>query len=243
MPNNEQTHAKNLDNLRTAISIGESIGAVYKPSSNLIVLTVLGQFADTFTAKLQAVNDVLPADENAVDARMAAFKPVPKRVTQILNAAKAQGLSVESIATLRTTANALRGIRATKKVVDDPTTPEDESKKSISSSNRSYAGQLENLDLIVEQLKSLPAYAPNENEYTTGTLEGWVAGLNTLNQTAITTSGPVRTARNDRTAFCYSEIDGLIVRMKLIKAYAKTILPANDTRLIQLSKLSFKNFA
>lgn len=242
MPNNEQTHAKNLDNLRTAISIGESIGAPYQPSKNLIDLAKLGQFADTFDNKLEAINDVLPAENLAVKARMAAFKLVSGRTTKIMQAAKGQGLDAGEMAMLKTTANAIRGIRVTAKTPDDPNTPEDESKKSVSSSNRSYAGMLESLDLYVEQLKSLAGYTPNEAEYQTATLETWVNGLNTLNQTAIDAKGPPRTARNDRDAFAYNKTDGLIVRMTMMKNYVKTILPANDTRLKQLSKLAFKNF-
>jgi hypothetical protein len=220
MPNNEQTHAKNLDNLRTAISIGESIGAAYQPSKSLIDLVKLGQFADIFEDKLQAINDVLPAENLAIKARMAGFKPVSSKTTAIMNAAKGQGLDTSEFAMLKTTANALRGIRVTPKTPDDPNTPEDESKKSVSSSNRSFAGILESLDLFVEQLKSLAGYTPNEAEYQTATLETWVAGLNTLNQTAIDAKGPPRTARNDRdtgrsflcTNDCFYCISGYIFR-------------------------------
>ena len=53
----EQTHAKNLDNLRTAISIGQSIGGSYLPSSPLIDISKMQTFEDEVTAVMQAVND------------------------------------------------------------------------------------------------------------------------------------------------------------------------------------------
>jgi hypothetical protein len=181
MPNTEQTNAKNLDNLRTANSIIESIGAPFNPTNNLIKLAALETFEDEYTAAMQAVNDALPVEENAVDARMTAFKPVSKRVTKILNAAKGQGLPADALDSLRTVANEIRGIRVTPKTPDDPTTPGvDESKQNVSSSNRSYAGILEALDQFIEQLKSNAAYNPNETEYKTATPEAWRDDLNAL---------------------------------------------------------------
>lgn len=239
MPNNEQTHAKNLDNLRTAISIAQSIGALYKPSKPVIEVANLQTYEAAISVVMEGVNNVLPAEDNAVGSRMAAFKLVPKRVTKILNAAKGQGLTIEFISDIRTTANSIRGVRVSAKTPDDPLTPEDESKKSVSSSNRSYAGQLESIDLFVEQLKSNPDYTPSETEYQTATLEAWLADLNTLNQTAIDAKGPTRTARNERNALMYNGKDNLIVRMQMMKQYVRSILDTSDTRFIQLNRLKF----
>lgn len=239
MPNNEQTHAKNLDNLRTAISIGQSIGGLYKPSKTMIEIASLQTYEAAVAAAMQGVNNVLPAEENAVDARMAAFKLVPKRVTKILNAAKGQGLTTEFIGTIRTSANSIRGVRVSAKTPDDPLTPIDESKKSVSASNRSYAGQLESIDLFVEQLKSNPDYNPTEVEYQTVTLDAWLGDLNTLNQTAIDTKGPTRTARNERNTLMYKNKEGIIARMQMMKQYVRSILDTSDTRFIQLNRLKF----
>ena len=242
MPNNEQTQAKNLDNLRTAISILQSIGSLYSPSKVLIEISELVKFATGFDDRMQAINAVLPAEELAVNQRMAGFKPVAARTTKILNAAKGQGLEPEEIADLRTSANAIRGIRVTPKTPDDPNTPLDQSKKSISSSNRSYAGILESLDLFVEQLKGFPGYNPNETEYQTATLDAWVSDLKTKNQTAIDAKGPTRAARNDRNSFAYSDTTGLLVRTRMMKNYVRSILPTSDTRYIQLNRLKFTDF-
>jgi hypothetical protein len=151
-------------------------------------------------------------------------------------------LTTEFIGNLRTTANAIRGIRVTPKTPDDPSTPEDESKKSISSSNRSYAGILESLDLLIEQLKSNPAYAPSEAEYQTVTLDAWLQNLNLLNTTAINSKGPTRTARNSRDEVMYNDNNGLSVRTKILKNYVRSILDTSDTRFIQLNRLKFVDF-
>lgn len=241
---NEQTHAKNVDNSRVAHSIAESIGANFKPTNNLIALAALETFIEECAAAMQAVNDALPAEKNAVGARLTAFKLVSKRVTKIINAAKSQGLSAKSMDNLRTIANEIRGIRVTPKTPDNPETPGiDESKQSVSASNRSYAGILEALDRLIEQLKSEAGYNPNETEYKTGTLETWLAELNALNQAAIAAKPALSATRAARDAKMYSPTDGIVVRMNLLKSYVSTILPSGDPRYRQLKKLRFVDFS
>lgn len=243
MPYNpEQTHAKNLDHLRTAISIVESLGAQHQPNNSLIELAALAAFEAQATGVMQDVNEVLPAEDNAVDARKTAFQLVRPRVTKIFNAAKAQGLRPDFVAGLRTTANELRGVRVTAATPDNPSTPGvDESAGSHSSSNRSYAGILENLDRFFEQLRSNPGYAPNESEHRVVTLDAWLAELNALNQAAIDAKAPVRAARVARDNLMYNPEIGLLRRMELLKAYARSILPASDLRRKNLLKLRFRN--
>lgn len=245
MPTNtEQTIAKNLDNLKTANSIAESIGAAFNPTNDLIKLAALETFEDECAASMQAVSDALPAEKNAVGARLAAFKTVSKRVTKILNAAKGQGLAAQSLANLRTIANEIRGIRVSSKTPDDPTTPDiDESKQSVSASNRSYAGLLEALYRLIEQLKSDSNYKPNEEEYKIATLEAWLAELNALNTAAIGARPATSAARAARDTKMYNPDDGIIPRMNMLKSYVSTILPSNDPRWTQLKKLSFNDLS
>jgi hypothetical protein len=240
MPNTEQTIAKNLDNLRTANSIVESIGAAFNPTNNLVKLAALETFEDECTAAMQAVNDALPSEKNAVGARLTAFKLISKRITKILSAAKGQGLAPKSLDNLRTIANEIRGVRISAKTPDDPATPDiDESKQSVSASNRSYAGILEALDRFVEQLKSDPNYNPNETEYKTATLETWLAELNAINTAAIGAKPATSATRAARDAKMYNPTDGIIPRMNSLKSYVSTILPSNDPRWKQLKKLRF----
>lgn len=166
---------------------------------------------------------------------------ISKRVTKILNAAKGQGLAVKSLDNLRSIANEIRGIRVSSKTPDDPATPDiDESKQSVSASNRSYAGVLEALDRFVEQLKSDANYNPNETEYKIAALETWLAELNALNTVAIGAKPATSAARD---AKMYSPTEGIIPRMNMLKSYVSTILPSGDPRLTQLKKLRFNDLS
>jgi hypothetical protein len=241
---NEQTYAKNADNLNVAHSIAATIGLPFKPTNALIELAPLKAFADECAAAMQAVNDVLPAEKAAVGARMTAFKTVSKRVTKIMNAAKGQGLSAESLAQLRSIANEIQGVRVSAKTPDDPLTPDvDESQQSVSGSNRSFAGMLESLDRFIAQLKSEVDYNPNETAYKIVTLEAWLAELTALHQSAISAKPATSAARAARDAKMFSPTEGIIPRMNMLKSYVSTILPANDPRYEQLKKLKFQDLS
>lgn len=237
--NPEKTNAKNLENLHVANGIIASIGAKFNPNNSLLKAAALIDFETNFGDLLEAVNAALPVEQNAVGAQIAAFKPVSKRTTKILKAARGQNLSAEFIGHLTTTGNRLRGVKVTKNTPDNPETTEDENKKNHSASRRSYAGILESLDLLDEQLKSNAGYAPNEEEYKTATISAWVESLRTLHNVALDAKIATRSARSDRDSQIYNNTDGLLVRMKQLKEYAATILDENDSRLKQLNKLTF----
>ena len=241
--NSEKTHAKNNENLYIANSLVESVGAIYVPKNELLKAADLVIFEQTFAANNQAINAVLPAEQTAVAAQIAAFKLVPARVSMILKAAKALGLTAGFVANLQSGSNRLNGVRVGVSTPDNPETPEDESASNNSVSRRSYAGMLETLDLIDEQLKNNPDYAPNEVPLQSATITAWIAELRDLHNAALEAKIATRTARNTRNAHAYNPTSGILVRMNALKAYAATILDKNDPRLKQLKKLRFVDYS
>lgn len=239
----EKTHAKNLENLHIANTIVESVGVIFNPNNPIISAPELNAFETQFQTLMQAVNETLPAEQNAVGEQIAAFKQVPARVTKIMKAVRAQNLSPEFAAHLKTTVDRLRGARVSPKTPDNPETVTDESKKNNSSSQRSYAGIQEHLDLFEEQLKSDSGYNPNEAEYKTTNVSSWVADLRAKRNNALAAKAGTRNARVARDAFVYNKTTGLIPRMNALKAYFETILDKSDARLKQLKKLRFVDYS
>jgi hypothetical protein len=161
----EKTHAKNLENTHVANSLVAAVGASFKPNNPLKKAPALAAFEQGFADRMQAVNAASAVEQTAVDAQLTAFKEVSGRIGRVIKAAKGLGLAPEYLENLRQTANRLNGVRVSAKTPDDPQTPEDESQSNASVSRRSYAGILETLDLLDEQLQSNPEYQPNEVEY------------------------------------------------------------------------------
>ena len=236
----EKTHAKNGENLHIANEIAQSIGATFDPNNSLIKLDKLNAFESGFSTRMQAVNSTRAAEQNAVDAQISGFKQVSNRVSRIVKAAKGQGLDPMFLENLQSTANRLYSVKVSK------TTPDEMQAGGggggHSTSRRSYAGILESLDLLEEQLLSNSGYKPNEVEYQMATISAWIQSLRDLRNAALASKIATRAARNDRDSFAYNDDDGLIVRMNALKAYCETILDKNDPRLKQLKKLRFVDY-
>jgi hypothetical protein len=241
----EKTHAKNLENTHIVNSIIASLGETWNPNNKLIKASALTDFETNSSGFMQALNAALSEEQAKVGTQMAEFKLVSKRVNKIMKAAAGQGLVPEFMANLRSTANRLNGVRVNKATPDTPpdTPPPTNSNGNASVSRRSYAGILESLDLLDEQLKANPDYKPNETEYQSAAVSAWVDGLRTTHNAALDSKIATRTARNARNAYVYSPTEGIITRMNAVKAYAESILNKTDPRFQQLKKLRFVDYS
>ena len=235
----ERTNAKNQENLHIANSIVASVGAGFNPTNPLIAKDALLEFEENFDQLTQSFLTALTVEQNAVDAQIAAFKPVSKRVTLIMKAVRAQGLETEFVEGLQSSVYRLNGVRITKKTPDEETPGAGETSGKSSVSHRSYAGILENLRFIAAQLASKPAYNPNEPEFKSPAIAAWVESLGELRDTAIEAKIATRTVRNTRNSYVYNDTDGLLPRMTALKNYLGYILDKDDPRLIQMKKLKF----
>lgn len=239
MPSNsEKTNAKNLEYIHIANATVETVPN-FNPTNQLIIKTALADFETGFAARMQTVNEKCADEENAVAAQTAAFKLVKGKATQILSAAKAQGLSAETIEYLKAGVRRIRGIRVSDKTPDNPATPEDESKANHSAANVSIAGILDTLDLMDERLKNESGYKPNEEEFTSASITAWVQSLRDSRNARLDAQAATVNARQDRDAYGYGKTAGLITRMNMLKAYLETILPKSDSRYKKIKGLKF----
>lgn len=241
----EKTHAKNKENAHIINTIIASLGALYNPNNPLITSAAMLEFEENFGDLMQDINAAYADEQAKVGAQIAAFKLVPRRVNLIMKAAVGQGLEAGFMTNLRSTANRINSVRVDKKTPDTSpgTPPEPDAKANISVSRRSYAGILESLGLLDEQLKANPDYNPNETDYKSAAVSAWVGSLRTLHNAALDAKTVTRTARNARNAYVYNLTTGIIARTKAIKAYVETILDRNDPRLRQLKKLRFVDYS
>lgn len=240
----ERTNEKNLENLHIANTIIESVGTAFKPTNPLILKDALLEFENSFITMTDAVRTASIAEENAVDAQIAAFKPVSKRVTKIMKAVRAQNLEDLFVEGLQSDSYRLNGVRINKNTPDTTPNPENGASSppapnTSSVSRRSYAGIIESLRIISGKLSSNPAYNPNETEYRSPEIAAWVDGLQTTHNTALDAKVHTRTTRNTRNAHAYNEETGIIKRMNALKNYLGYILDKDDPRLKQLKSLKF----
>ncbi len=81
----ETGHAKNVANFNELISFVSGYGETYNPSKASIKLTALQTLLADAKSAMDAVNSAMPAYSNAVSAREAAFEPLNKLITRVMN--------------------------------------------------------------------------------------------------------------------------------------------------------------
>jgi hypothetical protein len=249
----EKTNAKNQENTHIVNTIIASLGELYKPTNPLIEKAAMLAFEETFNGMSQAVITAVTNEQNTVDAQIAAFKTVSKRVSLIMKAVRSQDLEDEFVAHLQSNVYRLNGVRIDKNTPDVAPETEDVGEtgeggtgtgvinppRTYSVSRRSYAGILESLRFFNEQLKLNPGYKPNEDAYKSTTIEAWVESLGGLHDAALEAKVATRAVRHTRNAYVYHETDGLLARINAVKNYLGYILSPADPRLKQLKTLQF----
>ena len=240
----ETGHAKNVANFQDLISFCNGYGASYNPNKASITLAALGtKQTDAITA-LAAVNTNIPASTNAINQREIVFNPLNKLITRVLNAVAASDVSKQVIDDVKTITRKLQGKRATPKIptiIDDPTTPANESQKSISASQMSFDQRIQNMDKLIQLLTSLPGYKPNEPELSIAALTTLFNNMIAANTAAINAYTPLSNARIERNKILYNEITGLVTVAANVKTYIKSLFGATSPQYKQVSKLKFKN--
>ena len=157
-------------------------------------------------ASLQNLVSTLPLYQQAIDARIAAFKPVDKLVTRTLNMFKASVDNLAEVESATSLAKKIRGTTSPKAVAEEGAPPV----KKISTSQQSYDMIIANLQLLIEILAAHSAYQPNEPELQVTGLRTLLADLISKSQAVTQTQINLNSARNLRNLLLYNTGTGLV---------------------------------
>lgn len=238
----ETGHAKNVANLDELISFATGYEKDYNPSKPTIKLEALKSLSGSAKKAIAAVNAALPAFSNAVAAREAAFAPLSKLVTRVLNALKATDTTIQVYESARTLVRKIQGRRATaKKSPDEIKALSADGKEAveISSSQMSYNSRLDNFDKLIKLLGSVSLYAPNEEDLKITSLTALHNDLNAKNIAVVNAAVPLSNARISRNNVLYKANTGLVDIAADTKTYIKSLYGATSPQFKQVSKLEF----
>ena len=227
----ETGHAKNVANFEDLISFCTGYGASYNPSKAAIKLPALTSIFTDAKASLSNINNLLPAFNVAIGQREAAYEPLSKLITRVVNASEATDISKQVQDDIKTIARKLQGKRATQKKEETPPNPEnpaEEPTKSISASQMSFDQRIENFDKLIQLLASQPDYIPNETELTVAELGNLLLQLRTKNTEAINAFTPLSNARISRNTLLYAKESGLVDISIDVKSYVKSLYGATS---------------
>ena len=238
----ETGHAKNVENWQKMIAACTGFGAGYNPSNSTLGVGKMAALLTEVDGTMDGVQtNIVPWKNNVAD-RENIYTGVRPRTTQILAAFKASGADDNKVDNLKTFHRQVHGARAKAKPVDDPGTPQDESKGN-SVSHQSYVQVAEAFGQIVKLIGGEPLYTPNEVPLKVVTNTTLHNDMDTSNGDVITAAVPLsnkRIARNDR---LYDDADSVFERQKLVKEYVKSAFGANSPQFAQVKGLEFKKVA
>ncbi|MCC7050986.1 MAG: hypothetical protein IT239_04325, partial [Bacteroidia bacterium] len=237
--NSETGHAKNVANLEDLIAYCTGYGTIYNPSRATSKITSLNTLLTNAQAALLLVNQKLPLYTNAVALREIEFKKLDKLVSRIQNAVRAIDLPKQEVEAVEGICRKIKAKRfkagpelgkTTNKTASDAptdeTTPEEETTKQISISQRSYDKRVENFTLLVQQVSTFTTYIPNEADLKTTALNTFLSNLKTLNTAVISATTPLSNARIARNKLLYDTETGLVAIATDVKAYVKSLFGA-----------------
>ena len=241
----EQGHNRNAVNFDNLIIICTSYGATYNPNKAAIKIPAMQAQAITVKNSVAGMNNLVPPYRIAVDARIAAFKPLDKIITRANNALKASDTTKEIINTAQTIVRKLQGRRATpKKTEEQKKAAADAGKEivEISTSQMSYDSRIDNLDKLIKLLLSVAAYAPNEPELKVAALTALYTDLKAKNLAVVNADTLLSNARVARNITMYKDNIGLVDVANDVKTYVKSVFGATSPQYKQVCALKFVKY-
>ena len=239
----ETGHAMNVANFDDLISFVKGYGETYNPSREALKLQSLVTLSKSGKDAINALNASLPAYTKAVAAREAAFEPLSKLVTKVMNSLKAIDTSDHIDENALTFARKIQGKRATAKRTEEEIQADKAAGKELmekSASQMGYDSRLDNFDKLIKLLSSVEQYAPNEADLKVVSLSALYEDLKIRNSEVIATTTPLSNARISRDKVLYKNGSGLVDTAMDTKTYIKSVFGASSPEFKQVSKLKFK---
>jgi len=215
------------------------MGALYQPSNANLERASMNALLTEVEGLMDGVQTDLVPWKNKVADRENIYAGVRSRTTQILAAFKASGADENKVDNVQTFHRQVHGARAKALPVDNPSTPEDESKGN-SVSHQSYVQVAEAFGQIVKLIEGEPLYNPNETDLRVPTNQTLHNNMETANDEVITAVVPWKNSMIVRNNRLSDDADSILERQKLVKEYVKSAFGANSPQYAQVKGLEFK---
>lgn len=228
-------HVINVANFETLIAFCAGYKDAYQPGNPLISLDALRDKAKQAREILAECSKKRIAYENAVGARIEAFKDLKPLATRIISALSVSGVSSQTMESARSINRRIQGKRLrTRK------SAEEQGIKTISSSQLSYDTRISNLDSLIAFVSTHPEYQPHEPMLRPEGLRAFSVQMKTLYDAVGTCENPWYFARASRDNALYSPDDGLVRLAGLVKGYLKSVFGAADPAYAEINRLQFR---
>ena len=238
----ETGHRINVANFEYILSDIASHGSVYNPSRPALKIDALNTLLTASKNAVEAVNAAEPPYKLAKNARDYAFKSLNILSTKVINSLKSTTTTAQVDGTATTLIRKLQGRRASPKKTDEQKKTATDAGKDlveISSSQMSFDSRIENLDKLIKLLSTIPQYTPNEEELKLASLEALRLDLKLKNTAVLSASVALSNMRINRNKVLYLPDDGMVDVAYSIKSYVKSLYGSRSPEYLRISKIKF----
>lgn len=234
----ETGHARNVQRFQEMVTFVAGWGPSYDPTNPAILLAALQSKLTGANAAIDSVSDAVAQLKNAQNERENKFGGLRKLTTRMVNYYDSTGAAANKVADAKSLKRKIDGKRA-ETLVDDPSTPEDESAGGISVSQQSYTQLVEHFDNLLELFGQDPLYDPNETDLTIATNDTLSTEMKTANTNVINNNVNTSMSRGGRDTELYADDSGLVDVAMFVKKYVKAAYGTDSMQYNQIKGLEF----
>lgn len=234
----ETGHAKNVANFEQLIAFCIGYGAAYNPSKNSLKITELQILLQTALTKLNNVKTQKAIFDNATNDRRMTFSSLKPLSTKIINAFAVSGVDKLVLQDAKGVNKKIQG--ATNKKTETTVNNENQTTKTISTSQQSYDRLTDHFANLIQVLEQNPIYNPNEPDLKLNKLQSDLINMQTKNTTLINAYAEYSNTLIDRNQTLYNPLSGLVQTALEVKQYVKSVYGASSPQYKQISGLELK---
>jgi hypothetical protein len=215
------------------VGICNDLGASYNPSKAAIKPTALTSLLKQAQQSVEAVNGAHAAFTLAVNTRKESFSDLNRLVARVVRALSATEVSSEHIQDAKLLKRKLVPQSKRKKLKSPDETNNTDTR---STSRVDFDGRIETFAKLIQLIKGLPSYAPNEVELQVPTLEAKLGALRTSTNQVVTLDNKLRTVRMGSNKLLYSKtgLTGVAFR---VKDYIRSVFGVKSDVASQIGKI------
>jgi len=218
------------------------LGANYNPSQSLILLSALQDKLTEAKAALAAVDAAEAGKTAAINEIQVEAENLDKYAVNIKRAVEVEINDAAFTADIQSIVNRYASSSRDTGLPDDPSTPEDESRTTRSTSQRSRDNQIAYLADIAALIRTRPDYKTNDADYTLAAIEAKIAQLTTKNNAAKTAVAALGNALDERDRVLYDPETGVLKLVKLIKTQLALKPGKESAAYQQINALEFRKY-
>lgn len=236
--NYEGGHAKNVAQFQKLITRCELL-LDFNPPNPIIYMLALKAYRTTADNSIISVHQRKSTSDIAINDRQLEFERLDSVSTRTVNILEVIANEKKIVADARTILRRIRGEASKPKT--DENDPGQETREPRSNSQQSYDKRIDHFLALIELVKQVPGYEPNEAELTIAGLSAYHADLVMRNNNVTKANAQLTEARKERNNILYNTVDGLLQRAKLVKLYVKSLYGASSTEFKEISAIRFRN--